>query len=90
MRIKWAIVFNVYQYDPKQPYYRDLEIYPYVKGNRKFVDQRIYSHNGLPIPPELQDIIEVFLQFLLHPSQLCMELPLCHHQEDRQYRIHYT
>lgn len=60
MRIKWAIVFNVYRYDPVHPYLRDLEIYPYVKGNRKFVDQRIYSHNGLPIPPELEDIIEYF------------------------------
>ena len=71
MRIKWAVVskpFDIMGFRQSSWY-----ILPYNSRHRDFINKRIYSYHGVPVPGELEEIIEYFLNNCRQIPPMCEE-----------------
>ena len=69
MRIRWAIVADSAVIFTNQPSPIDFAILPYNSPLRSFINSKIYSCKGFPVPSELQDIVEFFVYFAEVPPE---------------------
>ncbi len=61
MRIRWAIVSDSANIFNNDAYSLDLAILPYNSPYRDYINSKVYSRRGIPVPSELQDIVEFFV-----------------------------
>ena len=69
MRIRWAIVADSAVIFDNHTSPSDLAILPYNSPYRDFINSKIYSSKGFPVPSELQDIVEFFVYFSEVPPE---------------------
>ena len=69
MRIRWAIVSDAAVIFGNHTSPSDLAILPYNSPYRSFINSKIYSSKGFPVPSELQDIVEFFVYFSEVPPE---------------------
>ncbi len=89
MRIKWAVVSNSDGNFP-QRFLDDLIVLPYNSPFRDHINHHIYSSSGVPIPSELQDIIDYFMYPDHYFSPWCLQAflhSLCYNLSNTNYTI---
>ena len=69
MRIKWCVVSKPFEImgHPQSSWY----ILPYNSRHRDFINERIYSYHGVPVPMELEEVFEYFLTYCRQIPPMC-------------------